>query len=110
MAYINCPQCKNKANDLLTYCKCGYQLNKLNDKSEYTEKDIENKSNNISYNEVVVTDIKMSFGSMVVFMVKWVIASIPAVIILFLISSVVGLFLGMVVEILFGGELFQYFS
>jgi hypothetical protein len=49
MAYINCPQCKNKTNDLLTYCKCGYQLNKLNDKSEYTEKDIENKSNNISY-------------------------------------------------------------
>lgn len=33
-------------------------------------------------NEVVVTDIKMPFMSMVVFMIKWVIASIPAIIIL----------------------------
>jgi hypothetical protein len=33
-------------------------------------------------NEVVVTDIKMSFSSMVVFMVKWAIATIPALIIL----------------------------
>lgn len=35
---------------------------------------------------VVVTDIRMSFGSMVAFMVKWAIASIPAAIILFLIG------------------------
>jgi hypothetical protein len=32
--------------------------------------------------EVVVTDISMPFWSMVVFMVKWVIASIPAMLIL----------------------------
>lgn len=32
--------------------------------------------------KVVVTDIKMSFSSMVVFMVKWAIATIPAIIIL----------------------------
>ena len=32
--------------------------------------------------EVVVTDIKMPFGSMIVFMVKLAIATIPAVIIL----------------------------
>jgi len=32
--------------------------------------------------EVVVTDIKMPFGSMVTFMVKWAIAAIPAMIIL----------------------------
>lgn len=36
---------------------------------------------------VVVTDIRMSFLSMVVFMVKWVVASIPAFIILSLIGS-----------------------
>lgn len=35
---------------------------------------------------VIVTDIKMPFGSMVEFMVKWAIASIPAIIILFLIG------------------------
>jgi hypothetical protein len=32
--------------------------------------------------EVVVTDIRMSFSSMVVFMVKWAIATIPAIVIL----------------------------
>ena len=31
---------------------------------------------------VIVTDIQMSFGSMVVFMVKWALAAIPAFIIL----------------------------
>ena len=39
------------------------------------------------YSEVVVTDIKMPFGSMVVFMVKWAIATIPAIIILTVIGS-----------------------
>ena len=43
----------------------------------------------------------MSFGSMVVFMVKWVIASIPAFIILCLIGFVLVLFLGMIVEVFF---------
>lgn len=35
---------------------------------------------------VIITDINMSFKSMVVFMVKWAIATIPAAIILFLIA------------------------
>jgi CHASE2 domain-containing sensor protein len=47
---------------------------------------------------VTVTDVSMSFGSMVIFMVKWVIASIPAAIALALIGGAViigfGLFLG----------------
>jgi hypothetical protein len=51
-----------------------------------------NQSSGISVkagdNEVVVTDIRMSFISMVVFMVKWVIASIPAFIILSIIFVV----------------------
>ena len=37
--------------------------------------------------KVVVTDIKIPFGSMVVLMVKWAIATIPAFIILTLIGS-----------------------
>jgi hypothetical protein len=41
---------------------------------------------------VVVTDVQMRFSSMVVFMVKWAMASIPALIILFAIG--VGLFFG----------------
>jgi hypothetical protein len=39
--------------------------------------------------EVVITDISMSFGSMVVFMVKWSLASIPAIIILFVLGFIV---------------------
>jgi len=38
--------------------------------------------------EVVVTDIKMPFASMVLFMIKWAIASIPAFIILSIIGAV----------------------
>lgn len=43
---------------------------------------------------VVVTDIRMSFFSMVMFMVKWVVASIPAFIILSIIGSVLMMLLG----------------
>jgi hypothetical protein len=51
------------------------------------------KSSNESPNHMIVTDIKMPFGSMVVFMVKWVIASIPAFLILFIIFSLFSGFL-----------------
>ena len=49
--------------------------------------------------EIVVTDIKIPFWSMVVLMVKWALAAIPAIIILIVIGSV----LSMVVGALFGG-------
>lgn len=39
-------------------------------------------------NEVVITDIKMPFWSMVTFMVKWAIAAIPAIIILAFIGAI----------------------
>lgn len=46
--------------------------------------------------EIVVTDIRMPFFSMVVFMVKWAIAAIPAVIILsFIAAGVMALLHGM---------------
>jgi hypothetical protein len=37
---------------------------------------------------VIVQDFRMDFGSMVVFMIKWVIAAIPAFIILFIVMSI----------------------
>ena len=47
--------------------------------------------------EVIVKDIKMSFDSMVIFMVKWALASIPALIILIIIGiiswAIIGAFL-----------------
>ena len=46
--------------------------------------------------EVVVTDIKIPFWSMVVLMVKWAIAAIPAVIILILLVSLISVVLGMI--------------
>jgi hypothetical protein len=39
-------------------------------------------------NHVVITDIKMPFMSMVTFMVKWILASIPAFIILGIIGVI----------------------
>jgi hypothetical protein len=50
---------------------------------------------------VVVTDIHMPFGSMVGFMVKWAIASIPAVIILLLL----GMGLSLILRTIFTGML-----
>jgi len=41
-----------------------------------------------SDNQVTIVDVKMPFMSMVVFMVKWVIAAIPAFIILGIIFTV----------------------
>ncbi len=54
---------------------------------------------------VVVTDINMSFGSMVVFMVKWTIAAIPAIIILLVLLTIISAVLGGV----FGGLLYGLF-
>jgi len=48
-------------------------------------------------NEVVVTDIQMSFGSMVVFMIKWAIAAIPALIILSVMGAIATGFLSAIV-------------
>ena len=42
--------------------------------------------------KVIVTDIQMPFWSMVIFMIKWTVASVPALIILsFLVGLVVAL-------------------
>ncbi|MGW8227832.1 MAG: hypothetical protein ACWGOW_02975 [Gammaproteobacteria bacterium] len=43
---------------------------------------------------VVVTDIRMPFLSMMIFMIKWVIASIPAFIILSILGAIVTTLLG----------------
>ena len=55
---------------------------------------------------VVITDIDMPFGSMVRFIVKWVIASIPALIILWILFAI---FLG-ILAFLFGGAFHTFFG
>lgn len=54
-----------------------------------------NQSNNKNKETqtVKISDIKMPFGSMVVFMVKWAIASIPALIILMILFTIFGGFI-----------------
>ncbi|MSQ70507.1 MAG: hypothetical protein EXR27_04340 [Betaproteobacteria bacterium] len=44
--------------------------------------------------EVVVVDVKIPFVSMVVLLVKWAIAAVPALIILALLVSVIGMLFG----------------
>ena len=46
--------------------------------------------------EVVVVDVKIPFWSMVVLLVKWAIAAIPAMIILFVLATAAGMVLGAV--------------
>ncbi len=55
---------------------------------------------NAGRSEVVVTDVQMPFMSMVTFMVKWTLASIPALIILavlaaILVTAFAGMFAGL---------------
>jgi hypothetical protein len=51
----------------------------------------------VNKTDVTVVDIKMPFWSMVVFMVKWAIAAIPAMIILFVIGAILaGFMVGLV--------------
>jgi hypothetical protein len=110
---IQCPQCKTKNPNTSSKCEsCGTSLksaqpskgaamnavvNQLFDKLDtLNERISEIEQNTGKSSGVTVSDIKMPFGSMVVLMVKWAIASIPAMIILFIIGSIVtGIFGGL---------------
>ena len=65
------------------------------DKKEKTTHTIEvtKSTSKRQYNiqPVKITDFDMPFGSMVSFMIKWVLASIPAMIILFIIGTVMSM-------------------
>ena len=54
--------------------------------------------------EVVVTDVRIPFLSMVVLMVKWAVAAIPALIILLVIGAVAS----MVMAAIFGGGMHHW--
>ena len=55
---------------------------------------------------VVITDIDMSIGAMCRFMVKWVIAAIPAAIIIWMLVAVVGI----IIATIFGGVIHGIFG
>lgn len=83
---ISCPKCSQLNTTRRTTCKsCGTNLEK-----EYTamlnnEKEILGRK---TREGIVIEDIQMPFGSMIVFMVKWALASIPAIIIVSIIIAV----------------------
>lgn len=52
--------------------------------------------------EVTVTDVRMPFGSMVVFMVKWAVAAIPALAILVTAAGIIASVLGVAAGLLGG--------
>ena len=88
-----CKKCQEKLEDSFDNCwSCGANKEgKVEDDFIKTKQSTSSrlevsKDNN---QNVTITDIKMPFGSMVEFMVKWAIASIPAFIILFLIGMMV---------------------
>ena len=76
--------------------KCGLSFN-ANDMKDGLCKDCELLNNALKYDtktkknifEVTVVDVQMPFLSMVIFMIKWVLASIPAFLILFFIGLVI---------------------
>jgi len=79
---MECPSCGLTNPEGAMRCDCGFKFvtNIINDKPLQT--------NIASANNVIVKDIQMPFGSMVTFMVKWAIASIPAIIIISIIMAV----------------------
>ena len=97
MAEIKCEHCGTINSSKDFYCKndeC--QKNLHTGTHEVDEAKKNNKGKPKKIQEVKVIDFNMSFGSMVMFMVKWVIASIPAMIILF--------FIWMALMMIFGGS------
>ena len=90
---MDCPNCNNTNIQAdATQCgECGYVFKGYEESTPEGVTGVASKSNN---QNVTITDIKMPFGSMVEFMVKWAIASIPAFIILLVIGFMIAGILG----------------
>ena len=98
----NCSHCSERLEDSFDTCwRCGYSREgtppdtgeKHQIKANRKEARADTKSRT-QQQEVVVVDVSVPFGSMVVFMVKWAIASIPAFLILLVLGMLFGGLLG----------------
>jgi hypothetical protein len=58
----------------------------------------------VARTEVTVVDVQMPFGSMVVFILKWTLAAIPAMIILFILGMILAMVAGGFVASLIPGD------
>lgn len=78
MPIVECPECGEMYSTHAGECpKCGGSGEQGEEVSA-----LEDREDRSGPREVVVADVKMSFGNMVAFMVKWALASIPAALIL----------------------------
>jgi len=90
---MECPNCNN-TNIQADATKCGECGSVFKDYEESAPEGVTGLASKSNNQNVTVTDIKMPFGSMVEFMVKWAIASIPAFIILLVIGFTIAGILG----------------
>ena len=85
MAGIECPRCGLLSPESAGRCDCGYVF-----KGQATRRTSSGQAvamqSDVFPPRVSVIDINIPFESMVIFMVKWAVASIPAFVILFLLS------------------------
>jgi hypothetical protein len=94
-APIKCPACGRRNADTSTHCYCGRPLIDVPSDDPVSASIVAGSTGRVSLRpEVVVADVRMSFWSMVIFMVKWAIASIPAAIILVAVVLFAAVFLG----------------
>jgi len=98
---MKCPSCNLTNPPEAMLCDCGYNF--IKNKQEEPKYKYNNPhyqqppiTPTAPYEKIVISDIQMSFGSMVGFMVKWALASIPAFIIIsIIIATCLSIFTGL---------------
>ncbi len=90
---MKCPNCGLTNLPEVMRCDCGYSFaeNKPEEpKHEYRNPHYQQPpiAPTVPHERIVISDIDMPFGSMVKFMIKWSLASIPALIIISLIVAI----------------------
>jgi hypothetical protein len=84
---MKCPKCGLENPESSSRCDCGYNFSTGQVEQTHALRHVAGqKQLPRDRPEVTVSDIRMPFWSMVVFMVKWAVASIPAVLILIVFS------------------------
>lgn len=80
---LKCPNCGLYSPDTAAQCDCGYSF--ASGQKQVSKMVLSQGGNTRQgdQDQVTIVDIRMPFGSMVTFMVKWAIASVPAIMILF---------------------------
>jgi hypothetical protein len=85
VAGIECPRCGLLNSGTSERCDCGFQFTAQTPAGRESLRQGSRPKDQFPA-RVTVVDVEMRFWSTVVFMVKWAIASIPALVILFLLA------------------------